>query len=522
MSSISFKASYKNAKRRFSLETPTTYADFALRLSSLFSLPPPFTIAYEDDESDMVFVSSDAELKELFTIASTANISPLRLHIYDSGDEVPLSAPEPMEEVPRSAPQQQPDEPRSSLDGILSGVAHVLAAMRNAEVPPSFRGSRRGHSCGFGGRGGRGGRGGHGGRGQRFPRGPGFLPPGPRPGPPPFGPFDGLGALFSGLAPMFAALSGAQGGGGGDFFSPMQGVSQETKDAFHAFINAVMAVDNRAAVMTSARNALPVVHEWMRGNLGESGTVEPAAIATLVTNVQNAVGASLGQDITGLLTTLVRTAMGDAAVLEMLRQLPAEMPFDWEAELHVPMGREALGAGGFSVHRHVECDGCGTSPIVGSRFKATNYANYDLCATCYNSESVNKEGKEFRECKFVWQAELENAAVPPTPLSMGDRGHRVAFLQKVLTDLGYMNENMYRRAVGMFGPNTRMAVLQFQREYGLNEVAEEGVYDATTGASLSSVLEAQVPPTAAAGGANAGPSSSTTADEAPAPSPAQG
>ncbi|XP_024533376.1 protein NBR1 homolog isoform X2 [Selaginella moellendorffii] len=36
-------------------------------------------------------------------------------------------------------------------------------------------------------------------------------------------------------------------------------------------------------------------------------------------------------------------------------------------------------------HQNVQCDGCGTSPIVGPRFKSTSKHDYDLCVTCFNN-----------------------------------------------------------------------------------------------------------------------------------------
>uniref|UniRef100_M8CPQ7 ZZ-type zinc finger-containing protein n=1 Tax=Aegilops tauschii TaxID=37682 RepID=M8CPQ7_AEGTA len=36
-----------------------------------------------------------------------------------------------------------------------------------------------------------------------------------------------------------------------------------------------------------------------------------------------------------------------------------------------------------SVHKWVECDGCGVTPIVGPRYKSTVKYNYDLCSACF-------------------------------------------------------------------------------------------------------------------------------------------
>lgn len=48
----------------------------------------------------------------------------------------------------------------------------------------------------------------------------------------------------------------------------------------------------------------------------------------------------------------------------------------------------------FMVHSSHTCDGCHASPIIGKRFKASDIANYDLCAKCfaaYNGEELFEE-----------------------------------------------------------------------------------------------------------------------------------
>jgi len=40
------------------------------------------------------------------------------------------------------------------------------------------------------------------------------------------------------------------------------------------------------------------------------------------------------------------------------------------------------------VHPRVTCDGCGVSPLIGTRYKCAECPDYDLCATCYNNRST--------------------------------------------------------------------------------------------------------------------------------------
>lgn len=509
MAPLSVKACYKNIKRRFSLDPASTYADFESNLSSIFSLSPPLTIVYKDDEDDLVAVSSDAELSELFAVASSAAITPLRIYLYDSPEELSTAPEEPTRSVPppqSATPPPPPEPPRApdavpQLDTVFSGVSQILSTIFSEGLNPSFRG-RRSHPCGWRGRGPR-------------PRRPDMRGgPSAPPQPPPF--FN----MFSPMASMFAAFANAD-GGPAQMFSDMSRVSQQTREAFQQASQAVMAVDDPSRVLNAARAGMPVVRAWMRDRLGEEGPVAQDDVNRLVAELENTVGEGMGTEITGRVAELVRVALRDHVVIEVLRQVPDDVSFSWDAEMRPP-GWEPLRRSGFSVHTGIECDSCGTLPVQGSRFKATNRANYDLCDRCYNDDTVNKQGIEFKEYKYIWEAQLDDAPVPPAPLVMGNRGVSVAFLQKLLTDLGYMNETMYRRGVGMFGPNTKAAVMQFQREHGLSDVVDAGAYDATTAASLVSIIETQVPPTAAAGGdtAGAGPSSATATT--PEPSPAQG
>jgi len=62
-----------------------------------------------------------------------------------------------------------------------------------------------------------------------------------------------------------------------------------------------------------------------------------------------------------------------------------------------------------AVHRHVECDVCGVSPIVGSRFKCTERPNYDLCEKC---EAKDQTG--FTMIKFTSPRD-ESQHLPPPP-----------------------------------------------------------------------------------------------------------
>ncbi|CDF38540.1 unnamed protein product [Chondrus crispus] len=502
MAPLSVKACYKHTKRRFSLEPSSTFADFQAKLAAIFSIPAPRTILYKDDEDDLVAVSSDSELAELFAIATSASITPLRVYLYDTAEDVSAaeqaSRQAPNAEVPRPPSSAEPDrshDPMPQLDSVFSGVSQILSTIFNDGRNQPFRSSRRSHPCGWRSRSSR----------SRRPDMP--TPP------PPF--FN----MYGPIASFISAMANS-GGGPPDIMSNLSRVSQDTRDAFDQARQAVLSAEDPMRIINAARAGAPVVRSWMNDNLGSEGPVREESVPPLVRDLEAAIGEGFGSDITDRAMELVRVALRDQVVVDMLRMLPEDFSFSWDAEM-VPPG-ESYRTSGFSVHTGVECDNCGKQPVRGSRFMATNRENYDLCDSCYNDETVDKQGIEFKECKYIWEARLGDAVVPSAPLSMWNRGPSVAFLQKLLTDLGFMNENMYRRAVGMYGPKTKAAVMQFQREHGLSDVVESGVYDATTAASLVSIIETQVPPTAATGSdpAESGPSSATTT--APESSPARG
>ncbi|KAI0564437.1 putative peptidoglycan binding protein [Gracilaria domingensis] len=312
----------------------------------------------------------------------------------------------------------------------------------------------------------------------------------------------GLAPFFASMFPMMAAQEGPN-------------VSQSTRDAFEQLKNAVLNSDNTNVAFQAARNAFPALRNWLIANLGQSGSITPEAIDSLISTVERSIRPSVGDDITNRTTHLLRTALNDAAVVEILRKIPWNMdfPFDVGAEFESAFSMPDNNMP-FQTHVNVECDNCDACPIVGVRYQATNRDDYDLCCKCYEDPAVSKEGIEFKKLTYLWEASLGDLKAPNAPLSLRSRGPSVAFLQKLLTDLGYMNESMYSRVVGMYGPRTRNAVSQFQREYGLDGTAQLGVYDDITAASMLSMMEAQVPPTAAAGGA-----STPTPDSAVPPNP---
>ena len=44
----------------------------------------------------------------------------------------------------------------------------------------------------------------------------------------------------------------------------------------------------------------------------------------------------------------------------------------------------------FGEHPGITCDGCGTVPIIGYRYRCKSCANHDVCETCYDAWTSGK------------------------------------------------------------------------------------------------------------------------------------
>lgn len=208
-------------------------------------------------------------------------------------------------------------------------------------------------------------------------------------------------------------------------FSVVSGEIREQFRTLSSAVNVIQGDQAQQASMSSTITMFPLVGFWPIDNLGDSGVPSTEAVASLISTIEPLL-APVEEDITRRVATLLRTALSSITFVGLLHQLPLEL-LDMAAE-----GGSGDGVASFVMHRGVECDGCRKSPIVGSRFQCTTRSNYDLCKACMSVSSIVKTGLTFRESKFVWSASLDHAMVPLAPLSDGDSGPKVAFLQKVL------------------------------------------------------------------------------------------
>lgn len=303
----------------------------------------------------------------------------------------------------------------------------------------------------------------------------------------------------------------------------MHNVTPATRRALQDLMAYVFRTGQQFAAMSAVREVYPAAREWLRSGLGEAGALALAAVERLIAILRPVVEARLGEGGVEAVIGFIRVALGDGAVVAMLRNLAnVDIPEDGEendVDIEVDLGRMfGMGGGGrataFDTHVGIECDGCGTAPIVGCRYKSKARRNYDLCATCFNDPTKKNEGEDFNNYAFPWEAFAEAAVVPPTPLGSGDRSVHVAHLQRILVQLGYMTPAMVSHAVGNFGPRTENALERFQREYGLDASVQIGVYDEVTRGALFSIVDSGVPVRAAAGASGEGASAPASSSDA--------
>ena len=82
---ITLKITFGSETRRASIDENTaSFEAFLSLLTRLFQVLPPrdqYSIVYEDDDQDMVTVSSDAELQDALRLAKTAGWTSLRFTV---------------------------------------------------------------------------------------------------------------------------------------------------------------------------------------------------------------------------------------------------------------------------------------------------------------------------------------------------------------------------------------------------------------------------------------------------------
>lgn len=85
MTDVSIKVSYNGINRRYSIPHTTTYEELLSTLRDKFSPTEPFSVTYFDNDSDMVILSSDEDLSEVFRLVEKSILHTVTMTIHDGG-----------------------------------------------------------------------------------------------------------------------------------------------------------------------------------------------------------------------------------------------------------------------------------------------------------------------------------------------------------------------------------------------------------------------------------------------------
>lgn len=458
MTNLIVKATFQNATRRFSAPRPLTFTDLESTLRTRFATVTPFVVTYQDPENDTITISSDEELAELIAIANDT-ATPMRVRMFthddvDAGKTAPNANAVPpgnMIEVPH-------------LEKLIEGVAELLEVIKDKIIVPHEQDAR-----------------------ADVHRADLAADVVMRDAPAVQSAQDSKGGkgLLRGLRPYIAAFPE----GKSAFKKCLWSVSPEVKVDFKKLVHHIVKSEHRATIVAALKDAFPLLRGWIGECIGDSGVPDSSEVERILGEIQKSLLESgVENEDVNKITDFLRLVLADDGAVNILRRTKGMEHMPWEQGFvnSVKLRRVRRG---FDVHQRIACDACKMKPIIGTRYKSVDRKNYNLCANCYGNESVKKEGIEFKECKYVWESALDTAKVPPAPLRPKERGPKVMFLHKVLTDLGYMNESMYKQHPGFYGDNTMNAVIQFQREKMGDLACMLGIYDESTAESLRNAVD---------------------------------
>lgn len=142
MSVFVLKIKFENDIRRISLERTPNFEELLQVVKQLFSVSDP-VIKYEDDEKDLVTVSSDMELKEAYSVATkTSNI----IHLYVTAKNKTQPAPKAPEQQKQGLPNFFDPSVFGSFaqflnpDSLQSFLQNVVSQGNVDEVTKMFQG----------------------------------------------------------------------------------------------------------------------------------------------------------------------------------------------------------------------------------------------------------------------------------------------------------------------------------------------------------------------------------------------
>lgn len=279
--------------------------------------------------------------------------------------------------------------------------------------------------------------------------------------------------IFGGIRPFFAAFPPKQ-----QLRASAKAVDQETRVLFKKSASAIKKSKQRKQLLNGLKDATPALREFIT-DLPDEGMPSAERVKVLVNAVETSID-GVDDEVDPKIIAFIDKACTDPALVDCLRQVKDVHIMPWEPGFI----KRASTARGFDVHQ-VACCGCQKHPIVGIRYES-QADGYNLCEKCRQMPNL-MQGRSFVPRKFIWEKNYEGLTVPPPPITTGDRGNKVKFLHKVLTDLGFMNSSMYNRRPGLFAHNTQRAVAAFQAENNIN--GAPGVYDEATANRMKQIID---------------------------------
>lgn len=544
---VSVKANKDGDIRRFVLPDGADYVQLRTQLGSVYSFSQ-FTIKYKDDEGDLVTLSSDDELEEAIALAGTGGL--LRVQV------IPTVVDNPAQNVGATTSDgsfaPSPNVPIAASDAAPGALPNVPQA-RQPETEPASGSIPNPFQSRFPAGSGSGGAGPSSRPNPSSGTNGNFIPEQVR---------ERLSSYYNMLSPesvLSLLMGGMRGGGGGsgDGRAPEAGpserarisgwegrgsdwlrafnvreedignflrdfnlhtlggefrsISQGTMEAFRTLMTSLMRTPGAMALMSAMPIALPAIRAFV-AELQAGVPVTTERIDALAGVLALALSGPLGSENARRIADFARSAARDETVLNLLRRV-SNVGATWASNaanaarnagnvgndavrrVHLAMAR----SGRLDVHENARCFACNSGPIIGVRFICQSDNARDLCAECFANDNVSKEAFVYRGIEYPWEVAEGRALVPHPVLAFGSQGVEVMFLQKLLTDLGYLQASDYRVRAGVYGPCTADAVNRLRSDCGLRTHGTYGMYDDIAAASLLSVIEARVPPGAASG-----------------------
>jgi len=141
---ITVKAVFDDDIRRFVVSRETPFEDFAKLLRQMYNVDVPITIRYKDDEDELITVTTDAGLREAFSLAIAGSVNILKFHVQPVKSTSASAV-----EAKQGVEQQQQQEPKVVIHTATSGssvgsvATSTVTSSSSSSSSPSFSSTSR-------------------------------------------------------------------------------------------------------------------------------------------------------------------------------------------------------------------------------------------------------------------------------------------------------------------------------------------------------------------------------------------